>query len=140
MKYINQLYDIERELKGLSAEQRQQRRQEQAKPLADKLHEWMRAQRQRVPDGSTTAKKLDYSLNRWDAWTRYLEDGRVPMDNNYIERQIRPIAKGRSLCTSFRNLGKHWELSFNVVTTRAMFARQRRHNSVAAQIACMDLP
>src|SRR3546814_1583495 len=96
VKYLDQLYDIERELKDLPPDERRHRRQQQAKPLADKLHEWMLAQRQRVPDGSTTAKKLDYSLKRWDALTRYLEDGRVPMDNNYIERQIRPIAIGRS--------------------------------------------
>ncbi|WP_237174075.1 IS66 family transposase [Paracandidimonas lactea] len=94
--YFNQLYDIERGLKDLPPDERRHRRQQQAKPLAVKFHEWMLAQRVRVPDGSTTAKKLDYSLKRWDALTRYLEDGRVPIDNNHIERQIRPIAIGRS--------------------------------------------
>src|SRR5699024_12562888 len=55
----------------------------------------MLAQRTLVPDGSGTAKALDYSLKRWTALTRYLEDGRVPIDNNHIEQQIRPLALGR---------------------------------------------
>ena len=55
----------------------------------------MLAQRSRVPDGAGTAKALDYSLKRWVALTRYLEDGRLPIDNNHIEQQIRPVALGR---------------------------------------------
>lgn len=49
-----------------------------------------------VPEGSATAKAIDYSLNRWAALTRYLGDGRLPADNNWIENRIRPIALGRS--------------------------------------------
>ena len=60
------------------------------------LHDWMLAQRDRVPNGSATAKALDYSLKRWLALTRYLEDGAVPIDNNQVENQIRPWALGRS--------------------------------------------
>ena len=67
-----------------------------SKPIADALHAWMLAQRERVPDGSATAKALDYSLKRWVALTRYLEDGALPIDNNWIENQIRPVAIGRS--------------------------------------------
>jgi hypothetical protein len=54
------------------------------------------AQRQKVPDGSAIAKALDYSLKRRVALTRYLEDGDVPIDNNWVENQIRPWAVGRS--------------------------------------------
>ena len=53
-------------------------------------------QRQRVPGNTATAKALDYSLNRWTALTRYLDDGRLPIDNNRVENQIRPWALGRS--------------------------------------------
>ena len=56
----------------------------------------MLAQRERVPKGSATAKALDYSLKRWVALTRYLDDGAVPIDNNAVENQIRPWALGRS--------------------------------------------
>ena len=54
----------------------------------------MIAHRLKVPDGSAAAKALDYSLNRWTALTRYLDDGTLPPDNNHIENQIRPIAVG----------------------------------------------
>jgi hypothetical protein len=56
----------------------------------------MLAQRDLVPNGSATAKALDYSLKRWVALTRYLDDGAVPIDNNQVENQIRPWALGRS--------------------------------------------
>ena len=89
------LYAIEAEAKDLTAKEREQRRQEKARPILEKLHDWMLAKRTLVPDGSGTAKALDYSLKRWAALTRYLEDGYVPIDNNPIEQQIRPLALGR---------------------------------------------
>lgn len=49
-------------------------RQSQAKPVADALHIWLTLHRQKVPDGSATAKAIDYSLKRWSALTRYLDD------------------------------------------------------------------
>ena len=49
-----------------------------------------------MPDGSATAKALDYSLKRWPALTRYLDDGDLPISNNWVENQIRPIAIGRA--------------------------------------------
>ena len=55
----------------------------------------MLLQRQRITDGTATAKALDYSLKRWVALTRFVEDGRLPIDNSWIENQIRPIAIGR---------------------------------------------
>jgi hypothetical protein len=55
----------------------------------------MQAQRTKVPDGTATAKALDYSLKRWEALTRYLDDGAVPIDNNRVENLIRPWALGR---------------------------------------------
>src|SRR5690606_35208852 len=94
LQYISQLYDIERQVKDLPAQDRWRIRQEQARPLADTLHQWMLAQRQRVPEGSATAKALDYSLKRWGALTRYLDDGQLHMDIDRYEQQIRPIAVG----------------------------------------------
>lgn len=95
LDYIGELYAIERDAKTLDSNSRWRMRQQRAKPIVDKLHAWMLAQRLRVPDGSGTAKALDYSLKRWVALTRYLDDGQVPVDNNYIENQIRPVALGR---------------------------------------------
>ena len=90
------LYEVERQVRDMGDEERGRIRQEQASPILDALHAWMLAQRDRVPNGSATAKALDYSLKRWLALTRYVEDGAVPIDNNQVENQIRPWALGRS--------------------------------------------
>jgi transposase len=55
----------------------------------------MLAQRTQVANGGATAKALGYSLKRWQALTRFIDDGRLPIDNNWIENQMRPIAIGR---------------------------------------------
>jgi transposase len=52
--------------------------------------------RKKVPDGSATAKAIDYSLKRWKALARFIDDGNLPIDNNWGENQIRPIAIGRN--------------------------------------------
>ncbi|MEV4698110.1 IS66 family transposase [Pseudomonas brassicacearum] len=93
---IGGLYEVERKAKEMSDEDRWRLRQEMAIPIAEKLHEWMLAQRELVPEGSATVKALDYSLKRWVALTRYLNDGAVPIDNNRVENTIRPWALGRS--------------------------------------------
>lgn len=90
------VYDIEREVRELDAMQRRDIRRRQTQPVLDALHEWMRLQRQKVPDGSATAKALDYSLRRWEALIRFVDDGQLAIDNNWIENQIRPIAIGRN--------------------------------------------
>jgi hypothetical protein len=71
-------------------------RQEKSQPLVQTLYEWLMLNRQKVPEGSATAKAIDYTLRRWKALTRFLEDGQLPVDNNWIENQIRPIAIGRN--------------------------------------------
>lgn len=80
----------------LDAHDRQQLRQQRAKPIAESLRQWLTRQRGQVPDGSATAKAIDYSLGRWAALLRYIEDGDLPIDNNHIENRIRPVALGRS--------------------------------------------
>jgi transposase len=96
LAYIGQLYDIEAETKVLSADKRQEIRQARAGPVIDELYHWLIEQRQRVPKGSATSKAIHYSVKRWPALTRYLEDGSVPIDNNWVENQVRPWALGRN--------------------------------------------
>ena len=96
LQQFARVYEIERDVKELDTEQRQAVRQQQTRPILDALHDWMTLQRRQVPDGSATAKALDYSLRRWDALTRFVDDGQLPVDNNWIENQIRPIAIGRN--------------------------------------------
>ena len=96
LEQICRIYDIEREIKELPADERQRIRQDKSKPLLDALHQWMILNRQKITDGSVTAKALDYSLRRWGALTRFVGNGQLPIDNNHIENQIRPIAIGRN--------------------------------------------
>ena len=96
LRFFIQLYDIEREVRELDAAQRRRIRQERSRPVADAFHLWLTEQRKKVPEGSATAKAIDYSMGRWQALTRYIDDGELPADNNWVENQIRPIAIGRS--------------------------------------------
>ena len=96
LQQIGMVYEVEREVQNLTPDERQRIRQVRSRPLLDALHRWMLLTRQKITDGSATAKALDYSLKRWAALTRFVDDGRLPVDNNWIENQIRPIAIGRS--------------------------------------------
>jgi len=96
LEQFGKVYEIERQVKDLEAEERRTIRQQQTKPVLDALREWMTLQRQKVPGNSATAKALDYSLNRWTALTRFVDDGQLPVDNNWVENRIRPIAQGRA--------------------------------------------
>jgi transposase len=89
------LYRIEAEARGLSSAERLRMRQERSQPVWDEMHAWLKLERTRVPDGSAIAKAIDYSLNHWPGLGRYLLDGDVPIDNNYVENRIRPWALGR---------------------------------------------
>ena len=95
LAYIGQLYDIESEAKDLTPEERQAIRQARAAPIVDQLYNWLIGQRQKVPKGSATSKAIHYSLKRWAALRQYLDDGAVPIDNNWVENQVRPWALGR---------------------------------------------
>lgn len=66
-----------------------------AAPIAKALHDWLIAQRTRITNGTATARAIDYSLNRWAALVRYLDDPALPIDNDHDEQQIRPWATSR---------------------------------------------
>lgn len=95
VEFIGQLYGIEREVKDMTPEQRLEQRQLRARPITLALHAWLTAQRTKVVDGGATARAIDYSLKRWAALTRYLDDPALPIDNNHDEQQIRTWATGR---------------------------------------------
>ena len=95
LQRIAHLYRIEQEARGMTPADRLTLRQLRARPLWDELHVWLQLERMRVADGSGIAAALDYSLRRWTALGRFLHDGKVSIDNNHIERQMRPWAMGR---------------------------------------------
>ena len=92
---IDALFAIEREINGMTPQERVRVRNERSRPLVIKLESWLREQRARVSKNSETGKAIDYSLKRWSVLTRYLDDGRICMSNNAAERELRGIAVGR---------------------------------------------
>ena len=96
LRFHQVLFRIEREIEELGAEERRRTRQRKSRRVLAVFHRWLLMQRQLVPPGSATMKAIDYCLKRWEALTHYVEDGDVPISNNWVENQIRPIALGRS--------------------------------------------
>lgn len=94
LQRFGRIYHVEGMLASLDAEQRHRGRQQLSKPLWEELGVWLRLERQRVLPGGKTQEALDYSLNAWAALTRHLDDAAVAIDNNHLERQIKPWKLG----------------------------------------------
>jgi transposase len=92
---IDVLFAIEREINGVMPQQRVHVRNERGRPLVVELENWLRMQCARVSKNSEIGKAIDYSLKRWTALTRFLDDGRLCMSNNAAERELRAVAVGR---------------------------------------------
>ena len=95
LAWIQKLYRIEKAAKAATPQQRYQARQQQAKPIVDELRAWLDRALAQVPPSTLTGKALHYLHNQWDRLVRYLEDGRLPIDNNLTENAIRPFVLGR---------------------------------------------
>jgi transposase len=95
VKRIDAIFDVEREINGLFAEQRLAVRTTRVAPLVSNLEAWMRAERAKLSRHSEVAKAMNYMLKRWDSFTRFLADGRICLTNNAAERELRGIALGR---------------------------------------------
>ena len=95
VKRIDALFDIERDINGLSAEKRLAARRERSAPLVAALKDWMSAERAKLSRHAAVAKAIDYMLTRWDAFARFLDDGRICLSNNAAERALRGLALGR---------------------------------------------
>ena len=95
VKRIDALFDIERGINGLAADERLQRRHRDSQPLATELQEWLRAERAKLSRSSPVAEPIDYMLKRWDGFTSFLGDGRICLTNNAAERALRGFALGR---------------------------------------------
>lgn len=95
VKRIDALFDIEREINGLSAGERLERRRRDSVPLAEGLEEWLRAERSKLSRSSSVAEAIDYMLKRWDGFNTFLHDGRICLTNNAAERALRGFALGR---------------------------------------------
>ncbi len=94
---IDALFDIERELNGLSAEARREARQRLSRPLLEGLRDRLQVERAQMPRHADVAKAIDYMFKkgRWPTFTLFLEDGRICLTNNCAERALRGVALGR---------------------------------------------
>ena len=95
LKRIAALYEIEAEIRGRSAEERLAVRQVRSKPLIEALKPWFEQRLAELSRKSTLAEAIRYALNHWSALIRFLDDGRVEIDSNTVERSMRPIALNR---------------------------------------------
>ncbi|KQZ46638.1 hypothetical protein ASD54_21720 [Rhizobium sp. Root149] len=95
VKRYDELFEIERQINGLSAEERLAARQEKSKPLFDDMHEWLTKERATLSRSSEVIEPIDYMLKRWEGFALFLEDGRVCLTNNAAERALRSVALGR---------------------------------------------
>jgi transposase len=95
LERIGALYQIEDEIRGKLPDERKAVRQARAAPLLASLYEWMRTTSRNTSKKSELASAIGYSLSRWTALTRYLDDGQIEIDNNAAERAIRAVALGR---------------------------------------------
>jgi transposase len=95
LQRIAELYRIEADIRGSSAEDRRTVRQHKAKPLLAAMKAWLEKTLAQAPSASTLAQVIRYGLSRWDGFTLFLDDGRVEIDSNTVERSMRPIVLTR---------------------------------------------
>jgi hypothetical protein len=103
LSYFRRLFDIEDMYRASSDELRLAARQEQSQPIVESFREWLEAQRLRQLPKSKLAGAINYLLNRWESFTRFLESGAIPMDNNAAERALKYPILGRKAWLFFGN-------------------------------------
>jgi hypothetical protein len=116
---ISELYAIEAEIRGHPAEHRQRIRQERSRPVVDALHAWLQDHLGRVSGVTDLAKAIRYAIRHWPGLVVFLEDGRVEMDTNVVERAIRPNTLTRKNALFAGNDGGavHWSIAMTLIQT-----------------------
>lgn len=119
LRRIAELYAIEQPIRGRCATERQAVRTAQMRPLLDDLKTWLEVQLTRIPGRSGLAEAIRYTLARWEALRRCVDDGRIELDNNPVERAIRPVALGRKnhLFAGSDGGGRRWATVCSLIET-----------------------
>jgi transposase len=119
LRRIAQFYRIEAEIRGSSADERQAVRQQKTRPLVEALKTWLEKTLIQLPSGSGIAKAIRYAFNQWDGRTRFLDDGRIEIDSNSVERAMRPVALTRknSLFAGSNEGAKNWAMLASLIET-----------------------
>ena len=116
---IARLYTIEKDIRGRSAGERRAVRQERSRPILDGFEPWLRAKLELISQKSKLAEAIRYALSRWQGLTRFVDDGRIEIDSNVVERSIRPIALNRknALFAGSDAGGEHWAIVASLIET-----------------------
>ena len=119
LRRIAALYAIEADIRGQPAEDRQQVRQQRSRPLVEAMHVWLTEQLGRVSGRSSLAQAIRYALNHWNGLILFLDDGRLELDTNTVERAMRPVATGRknALFAGGDSGGRHWAIIATLIQT-----------------------
>jgi len=119
LERIASLYGIENDIRGREADERRAVRQEKSRPIVDELEPWLRAKLALISQKTKLAEAIRYALSRWEGLTRFLDDGRVEIDSNVVERAIRPIALNRknALFAGSDGGGEHWAVIASLIET-----------------------
>jgi hypothetical protein len=121
---IRELYAIEAEIRGHPAEHRRQQRQERSRPIVEALHVWLQDHVGRVSAISDLAKAMRYALRHWSGLAVFLDDGRVEMDTNVVERAIRPntLTRKNALFAGSDGGARHWAVVMTLIQTAKLNA------------------
>jgi transposase len=119
LRRIGELYAVEARVRGQSSAHRLVERRSFSKPIVQALHRWLGVQLVLVSGRSTLAEAIRYTLSRWEGLTRFLNDGRIELDTNPVERAIRPVALGRKnhLFAGSDGGGHRWAIVCSLVET-----------------------
>jgi transposase len=119
LQRIAALYAIEKDIRGRSAEERCLARQHKSRPLIDALEPWLRTKLGLISQKGKLAEAINYALSRWEGLTRFLDDGRIELDNNTVERSIRPITLNRknALFAGSDGGADHWATIATLIET-----------------------
>lgn len=125
---IQKLYGVEKQARTLTPEARHAHRHQHARPILDELRAWLEEALPQVPPTSTTGRALNYLHNEWDKLVRYLDDGRLAIDNNGAENAIRPFVLGRKNWL-FSDSVRGVEASANLYSLIETATKSRRHEA-----------
>jgi hypothetical protein len=119
LQRIAALYRIEADIRGRNAADRQVEREARSKPLLAELRTWFEAQMAKLPARGPTAAAISYALNHWDGLLRFVDDGRIEIDSNTVERSMRPVALSRknALFAGSDEGGENWAAVASLVET-----------------------
>jgi transposase len=117
LQRIAQLYAVEKEIRGRSPDVRSAARQSRSRPIVDELEPWLCTKLSLISKKSKLAEAIRYALSRWEGLSRFLDDGRIEIDSNTVERSIRPLALNRknALFAGSDGGGDNWAIIATLV-------------------------